>query len=104
MEKSVLFTMWMMVLKARQEHAENVQSLVKIQVRKSLHGSVDTPKLAQFFKSKLHVVLTYVESTFRYPPHQETDQNTGLLHPEAQTATWQSCNTMIQTTLQSVMN
>ena len=76
-----------MVLKVRQEHAEIVHSLVKIQNPKSLHGSVDTPQLVQFFKSKLHVVLINTESNYRFHPLRETGENPGWLHPEAQTAT-----------------
>ena len=32
--------------------------------------------------------------------HQMTDPHHGLPYPESQTATWKSCNTMIQNTLQ----
>ena len=99
-----LFTMWMMVFKVRQEHAEIFHYLVKIQIPKSSHGSVDRPKLVQFFKSKIHVVLINTESKYRHRQHQETDPHPGLSYPEAQTATWKSYNFMIQITLQKVVN
>ena len=60
------FTMWMMVLEIEQGHAENIPSLVEIQVPKSLHGSADTPKLFQLFKSTPCVLLTSMESRFRF--------------------------------------
>ena len=47
----------------------------------------------QFFKSKLYVVLTSTESKLLIPPHLER-----------QTATWTSYVTMIQITLQKVVN
>ena len=81
-----LFTMWMMVLKVRQEHAENIHHLVKIQIPQSLHASVDTPKTVQFFKSKLRGFLINTESRYRYRQHQETEPYPGLSYPEAQTA------------------
>ena len=98
------FTMWMMVLKVRQEHAENIHYLVKIQIPRSLYGSVNTPQLVQFFKSKSYVVLINAESKYRYRQRQETDPHLGLSYPEAQTATWKSYNRMIQITLQKVTN
>ena len=54
--------MCMMVLKVRQEHAESTQSLVKIQVPRSLHGSVDNQKFVHISKSKLHVAWTFTKS------------------------------------------
>ena len=71
---------------------------------KSNFGSKDTPQLVQFFKSRPHVVLTSTESKLRSLPLQETVQHAGLLHPEAQTATWSSYDTMIRIILQKVMN
>ena len=56
-------------------------------------------KLDQFFKFKLDVVLTSLESKFRSHPHWETVENPGLLYPEAQSAAWRSYITVIQIAL-----
>ena len=86
-------------------HAENFRFLVMTQNPKSNSGSMDIPELVvQFFKSKLHVALTYTESKYRYRQHQETVQKYWLLYPDAQTATWTSHDTMILIALQKVMN
>ena len=53
-----------MVLEIEPGHAENIPSLVEIQVPKSLHGSVDTSNLFELFKSKSSVLLTSMESRF----------------------------------------
>ena len=68
-----------------------------------MRGSVDPPKLVQFFKSKSDVVLINTDSKSRHRQHQETDHTSGLLFPEAQTTTWTSC-IVIQMTLPTVMN
>ena len=67
----------MMVFKARPQHAENTHYFMKIPIPRSLYGLKDTPKLDQFFKFKLDVVLTSMESKFRFPPHWETVENPG---------------------------
>ena len=85
-----LFTIWLMVWGARQEHAERIHYLVIIKIPNLLNGSVDTPKWVQFFKSKLCVALINTELKYRYRQHQETDPHPGLSCPEAQTATWWS--------------
>ena len=36
---------------------------------------MDTRKLVQFFKSKLHITLTFTESRYRYRRHRVTEQN-----------------------------
>ena len=90
-----------MVLKVRQEHAHNIHYLMKIQIPRSLHGSVDTLEKVQFFMSKLHVVLINTESKYRYRQHRGKDQHPGWSYPEAVTTTWKSYYTMIQMTLQS---
>ena len=89
----------MMVFKARPQHAENTHYFMKIPIPRSLYGSKDTPKLDQFFKFKLDVVLTSMESKSRFPPHWETVKNPGRLCPEAQSAAWRSYITVIQITL-----
>ena len=58
-----------MVFKGRPQHAENTHYFMKIPIPRSLCGSKDTPKLDQFFKFKLAVVLTSMESKFGFPPH-----------------------------------
>ena len=60
---------------------QEVDSLVQTPRRND--EAVDTPKLVQFFKSKLLAFLTSTESKFRSHPHQETVQNSGLLFPKA---------------------
>ena len=87
----------MMVFKARPLCAENTRHLVKIP--RSLYGSKDTPNLDQFFKFKLDVVLTSLESKFGFLPHWETVEKPGWLYPEAQSAEWTSYIKVIQITL-----
>ena len=65
-------------------YIEYFHYLMKIQVPKSLHGSVDTPKVDQFFKSKLYVALINTESKYRYRQHEKTDPNPEFTYPEAQ--------------------
>ena len=65
---------------------QRIHYLVKIPLPRSLCGSVDTPKLDQFFKLKLDVVLTSMESKFGFHPHGETVENPAWLYPEAQSA------------------
>ena len=89
----------MKVFKARPRRAENTRHLVKIPIPRSLYGSKDTPKLDQFFKFKLDVVLMSMESKFGFHPHWETVESPGRLCPEAQSAAWRSYITVIQITL-----
>ena len=50
--------MWMMVLNVRQEHAENIHYLLQIQIPKSVHGSVDTPKIGPVIGPVIEVKTT----------------------------------------------
>ena len=83
---------------------ELVHCFAKIQNPKSKRGSMDTPKLVQFCKSKQHAILTSTESTFRSFRIRRRFNSFGLIFPEAQSATRRSCNSMIEITLQKVMN
>ena len=76
---------------------------MKIQIPKSLHESVETQNLVQFFKSELRVVFINTESKYRDRQHQETDLHPGLSYPEAQPATW-SYDARIEIILQEALN
>ena len=82
--------MWMVDSEVRQEHAESTHNLVIIKIPNLLHGSVDTPKSVQFFKSKSCVVLTNTELRYRCRQNPKTDLTPGLSYPEAETTTWRN--------------
>ena len=80
-ERTILskpFTMWMVDSEVRQEHAESTHNLVIIKIPNLLHGSEDTPKSVQFFKSKSCVVLSNTELRYRCRQNPKTDLTPGL--------------------------
>ena len=65
----------MLVPEIEQDHAEKIRCLAMIQTPKSNFGSKVTQRLAQFLRSRPSVILTSMESRFRFPSTSGNNTN-----------------------------
>ena len=100
-----LFTICMMVLGGR-TGAFREKTLPRVDPESEIIARILGHQNWSSSSSKRQAILTSTESKSTSPPHQETVQNPALFFffSEAQTAAWSGCNTMIQITLQQVVN